>query len=299
MEADKRSWLEAGFSNDLATTALAALKPSSRKVYDSRWKGYVQWCEGRDLDPVTADVTEVLNFLQGLANSGKKCDTVKGYLTVISQRHRRIMSQGRQCLLTELQPVQTWVRGLSVLNPRLRVIVPSWSLNLDIVLSALAGEKDPELRKLCVRDTLRAYVNATQPFRGAFQQLLLCFGKKVREEPVSKQRISTWLKKVIKDCYAVKGLAQDDHVKGRNVRKQATFCEDLAGVDPEKICQAATWQSTNKLSSMFARHYRLDLLSECPSDFGSKVLLALNLGSRKGGGALRHSRGSTLQAHCC
>ena len=347
MEADRRSWLEAGFSNDVATTALAALKPSSRKVYDSRWKGYVQWCEGRDLDPVTADVTEVLNFLQGLANSGKKCDTVKGYLTVISQRHRRIMSQGRQCLLTELQPVQTWVRGLSVLNPRLRVIVPSWSL--DIVLSALkrppyypldaislkhltlrtvfllaiasarrvselhalrlnlltwkpaeviayvdpaflpkvhtnwhcnrpiafpalAGEKDPELRKLCVRDTLRAYVNATQPFRGTSQQLLLCFGKKVRGEPVSKQRISTWLKEVIKDCYALKGLAQPDHVKGHDVRKQATSWADLAGVDPEKICQAATWQSTNKLSNMFARHYRLDLLSECPSDFGRQVL---------------------------
>ena len=282
MEADRRSWLKAGYSNEVTTTALAALQSSTRKVYDSRWKGYVRWCEGQDLDPVTADVTEVLNFLQGLANSGKKCDTVKGYLTVISQRHSRIMSQGKQCLLTELQPVQTWVRGLSVLNPRLRVIVPSWSL--DIVLSALkcppyypldaislkhltqrtvfllaiasarrvselhalrlnlltwkpaeviayvdptflpkvhtnwhcnrpiafpalAGEKDPELKKLCVRDTLRAYVNATQPFRGTSQQLLLCFGKKVRGEPVSKQRISTWLKEVIKDCYALKGLA--------------------------------------------------------------------------------------------
>ena len=37
--------------------------------------------------------------------------------------------------MTELQPVQTWVRGLSVFNPRFRVVGPSWSL--DIVLSAL------------------------------------------------------------------------------------------------------------------------------------------------------------------
>ena len=89
---------------------------------------------------------------------------------------------------------------------------------------------------------------------------------------MSKQRISTWLKEVIKDCYQLKGLGQPDHVKGHDVRKQATSWADLAGVDPEKICQAATWQSTNKLSSMFARHYRLDLLAECPSDFGRQVL---------------------------
>ena len=331
----------------MADTALAALRSSSRKVYDSRWKGYVAWCETRQLDPVSTNVTEVLEFLQELASQGKKCDTVKGYLTVISQRHSRIMSHGKSCMLTELKPVQTWVRGLSVLNPRPRIIVPAWSL--DIVLSALkkppyfpldaldlkhltlrtvflmaiasarrvselhalrlglmawkptevlayvdptflpkvhsqwhsnmpvafpamAEERDPELRKLCVRDSLRAYVNATKPFRGTAQQLLLCYGKKVRGQPVSKQRISTWLKDVIKDCYALRGLAAPEHVKGHDVRKQATSWADLAGVEPEKICEAATWQSTNKLSSMFARHYRLDLLRENRSDFGRQVL---------------------------
>mgnify|MGYP001545006865 CR=1 FL=1 len=92
LEADRCSWIEAGYSAEVAQTALAALKGSSRKVYDSRWKAYVQWCSDRRLDPVTVNVTEVLNFLQELATSGKACDTIKGYLTVISQRHSRIMS---------------------------------------------------------------------------------------------------------------------------------------------------------------------------------------------------------------
>ena len=340
-------WTGAGFSQRVTDTALAAVKGSSRKVYNSRWKGYVEWCDSKSLNPTTAPVAEVLDFLQELADNGRKCDTVKGYLTVISQRHSRIATENGSVRLSELQPVRTWVKGLSVVNPRPRLIVPAWSL--DIVLSALkrppyhplegldlkhltlrtvfllavtsarrvseiqalrldtliwkqseviafvdpsflpkvhshwhcnqpiafpamAGESDNELKKLCVRECLKAYIEATRPFRGTSQQILLCYGKNCIGKPVSKQRISNWLKDVIKDCYILQGKPVPQHIKGHDVRKQATSWADLAGVDPQRICEAATWQSTNKLSSMFARHYRLDLLGENRSSLGRRVL---------------------------
>ena len=57
-------------------------------------------------------------------------------------------------------------------------------------------------------------------------------------------------------------------VKGHQTRKQATSIADLAGVDPQAICDAATWASR----CTFARHYRLDLVAQVRSRFGRTVL---------------------------
>ena len=57
-------------------------------------------------------------------------------------------------------------------------------------------------------------------------------------------------------------------VKGHQVRKQVTSWADMAGVEPQKICDAATWRS----ESVFARHYMLDLLHGAHSDFGRQNL---------------------------
>ena len=52
------------------------------------------------------------------------------------------------------------------------------------------------------------------------------------------------------------------------VCKQATSWADMAGVDPQKICDAAFWKS----ESMFATHYKLDLVHGARSDFGRRIL---------------------------
>ena len=63
-------------------------------------------------------------------------------------------------------------------------------------------------------------------------------------------------------------LPQPLAVKGHQVRKQATSWADAAGVDPQTICDAATW----KTSSTFARHYQLDLQHGQRSYFGKRIL---------------------------
>ena len=50
-------------------------------------------------------------------------------------------------------------------------------------------------------------------------------------------------------------LPQPLAVKGHQVSKQATSWADAAGVDPQTICDAATWKTTSTL----ARRYQLDL----------------------------------------
>ena len=323
------------------------MRASTRSVYDSRWKIYVNWCLARKRDPFSLPVTKVLDFLQEKADK-LQWTSVQGYVTAISHRHSQVKFGSRSYRLSKLPSLQTWLKGLKEQKGVPRVLVPTW--NLEIVLSALKRapyhpvesidlkhltwkaaflvaitsarraseihalradslqfgsssvtasvdinfvpkvasawhcnqllelpamheDADPSLKALCVRRTLNAYVKATSKLRkarGGVNQLFLCYGIQKRGLPVSKTRISEWLKLVIADCYRKMQLDEPQGVKGHQVRKQATSWADMAGVDPQKICDAAIWKS----KCMFARHYRLDLSHSVRSDFGRRILQA-------------------------
>ena len=146
----------------------------------------------------------------------------------------------------------------------------NWHRSRSIWLPSLRVEADVELRKLCVRATVQAYINATRVARqqSNTRQLFLCYRSDLRKEPVSKQRISTWLKEVIKDAYAIKGLELPSNPKGHDVRKVATSWADMARVEPQLICEAATWSS----SCTFARHYNLKLIRSNKLQLSKSVL---------------------------
>ena len=132
------------------------------------------------------------------------------------------------------------------------------------------ADADANLRKLCVRATLNAYLNATKVLRASTgsTQLFLCYGGTKPGSPVSKRRISAWLKAVVLDAYQRRNLPPPQGVKGHQVRSQAASWAEAAGVDPQKICDAATW----KTDCTFAKHYRLDLVHARRSEFGRQIL---------------------------
>ena len=53
----------------------------------------------------------------------------------------------------------------------------------------------------------------------------------------------------------------------------------MAGVDPKRICEAATWA----FSSTFVKYYRLFLMAEARSDFGRRVLRLTGSSDRRVG----------------
>ena len=73
---------------------------------------------------------------------------------------------------------------------------------------------------------------------------------------------------MIKCTYAAHDLDTPHGIKGHHTLKQAVSMAEMAGVDPQCICQAATWAS----SSTFAKYYRLNLMTKAHSDFGRRVL---------------------------
>ena len=82
------------------------------------------------------------------------------------------------------------------------------------------------------------------------------------------QRISTWLKEVVRDCYFYSRLPPPTAVKGHDVRKAATSWADIAGVTPQQICNAATWSS----ECTFARHYKLNFHDQELSRFSRSTM---------------------------
>ena len=115
-----------------------------------------------------------------------------------------------------------------------------------------------------------AYINRTKTVRAlkGTRQLFLCYGKSVQGDPVSKKRISSWLKEGVQECYRLAGLPPPVRVRGHDVRRTATSWADMAGVPPQEICDAATWKS----ECTFAKFYKLDLHHQGGSRFGSSVL---------------------------
>jgi integrase len=85
LEIVKQSHVDRGFSTEVAERMAAAQKPSSLKVYDSKWRNFCDWCVGRQSDPLHSSAAVVADFLLHLKTEKKLAvSTIEGYRTAIS-----------------------------------------------------------------------------------------------------------------------------------------------------------------------------------------------------------------------
>uniref|UniRef100_A0A1A8PZ04 ribonuclease H n=1 Tax=Nothobranchius rachovii TaxID=451742 RepID=A0A1A8PZ04_9TELE len=110
-----------------------ARAPSTRSLYDCKWRVFEAWCQGREISPFQCPVSVILSFLQDLLDGKKAFSTIKVYLAAISARH---LGFGKK-LAGQHPLVCSFMRGARRLLPVSRPLVPSWDLSL--VLSALSG----------------------------------------------------------------------------------------------------------------------------------------------------------------
>ena len=85
--------------------------------------------------------------------------------------------------------------------------------------------------------------------------------------PSPRKTLSKWLVECIKYMYYKNELTPVG-VKGDHTRKMAVTYADMAGADPQSICNAATWPNTNT----FVRFYRLNTIANSDVEFGRRVL---------------------------
>ena len=152
MEIVRRSILAQSFSASVADTASKGRCESTRRVYNARIRHFSNWCAPRAVDPYSAPVTEIADFLSDLAKStprGKLMahSTIVGYRTVIASVHSGF---GGDLSVSSHPVLNALLRGIFVDRAQVRTFRPTW--DLPRVLERLAKKTFESLSAATLRD---------------------------------------------------------------------------------------------------------------------------------------------------
>ncbi len=105
-------------------TMAEARAPSTRRLYALKRSIFSAWCQDRDLDPVTSDVSVVLSFMQEMLDKQRSSSTIIVYAAAIAAFHALMAgrSVGRDSAVTQ------FLRGARRMNPQHPRTVPPWDL---------------------------------------------------------------------------------------------------------------------------------------------------------------------------
>lgn len=124
---------DSGLLTRVVETIQCARAPSTRSLYDNKWRVFEGWCEAKNIISFQCSVADVLCFLQDLLDGNKAFSTIKVYLAAISACHVGFGGApiGQHPL------IKRFMRGARRLRPVRKPLVPSWEL--PTVLEALSG----------------------------------------------------------------------------------------------------------------------------------------------------------------
>ena len=181
LDAVKVSLRAAGLSEDATALAAKSRRESTRRTYDSRLLHFTKWCKERALDPHSASITAIGDFLLHLFNSGLQISTVKGYRSAIGAIHTGFQDGST---VSPSTPPSHLIRGMFLERPPTRKLVPSWDLGS--VLSSLSRSpfepaSDSSLHNLTIKTAFLLAV-ATARRRSELHALTLEPGH-IRWEP--------------------------------------------------------------------------------------------------------------------
>ena len=114
------------FSSEVAERIKAPQRESSRKVYQSRWAIYGQWCSQNKVDITSATVPQVAEFLNYLFTvKNLKPATITGYRTAITDA---LGSQGE--FISKSLELNRLIANFTRVRPKPNRFIPTWDLSL-------------------------------------------------------------------------------------------------------------------------------------------------------------------------
>ena len=132
----KQSIRNRKFSQNVADFVSKSRRKSTQKVYDAKWTIFSNWCRRKKVNPVSAPITIIADFLIFLFSEKKyRISTIKDYRAMISNtlKFKPGNRIGSNLVLSEL------IRSFELQRPVQRSLTPKW--NLSWVLECL--RKDP------------------------------------------------------------------------------------------------------------------------------------------------------------
>jgi integrase len=131
---------QTGFSDAVAERISTRNRRSTARIYQSRWAAFENWCGTERVDPLTASVPIIAEFLLHLFGKGFEVGTVRGYRCAIAATLKHTgRSIGTDKNLTDL------LTNLALERPAHKRSVPAWDLAL--VLKALTRPPYEPLNK--------------------------------------------------------------------------------------------------------------------------------------------------------
>ena len=126
----KQSIRDKKFSRNVADFVSRSRRASTQKVYNAKWTIYSNWCHTKKVNPISAPITVIADFLIFLF-SEKKCQisTIKGYRSMISNtlKFKTGNRIGSNPVLSEL------IRSFELQQPVQRSLTPKWDLSWVLV----------------------------------------------------------------------------------------------------------------------------------------------------------------------
>ena len=114
-------------SKEVADHVSRARRESTRKVYDAKWRVFVDWTNQKQINPIKASPTVIADFLIFLFRD-KRCQvsTIKGYRSTISNtlKFKSGYDIGSHPIISEL------IKSFENQRPVERSLAPKWDLSL-------------------------------------------------------------------------------------------------------------------------------------------------------------------------
>ena len=125
-----------GVSKEASDLAANSIRESSSNVYNSRWKIFCDWCEGRSVDPLQTTVALATDFLLHLRNDRQLAvGTIRGYVASVSSVLKYSTSNPLNDMI-----VSNILKGMEQLSDRAQLVArrPKW--DLPVVLKYLSSD---------------------------------------------------------------------------------------------------------------------------------------------------------------
>ena len=117
------------FSQNIPDFVSKSRETSTQKVYDAKWIVYSNWCHRKKVNPVSAHLTVIADFLIYLFSEKKyQISTIKGYRSVISNTLK--FKTGNRI---GSNPVFSELRSFELQQPVQRSPISKWDLSWFLV----------------------------------------------------------------------------------------------------------------------------------------------------------------------
>ncbi|CAC5402811.1 unnamed protein product [Mytilus coruscus] len=126
--------LKQGFSQSARTLLSASWQDGTKKDYSSKFEKFNSWCGERQIDPYSANLNQVADFLAYLFHSGLQYRTIAGYISMLSA----VLPPVQNFPVGQHLNIVRIIKGVFNSRPPKVKILPEW--NLDLLLQAL-GKK--------------------------------------------------------------------------------------------------------------------------------------------------------------